>query len=101
MAKIVKERDEHIAEVVRLSRVNESENEAVNNLRKCVQDLRSSLSAKENELEQLSSQLDESKRMFNELTAAYDEKVLFNLSIIFGFVSCIHRVQRNKFPCSP
>ncbi|XP_065064430.1 kinesin-like protein KIF15 isoform X2 [Rhopilema esculentum] len=74
MAKIGKERDEQIAEVVRLSRVNESENEAVSNLRKCVQDLRGSLSAKENELEQMSSQLDESKRMFNELTAAYDEK---------------------------
>ena len=55
--------------------MNESEKEAVSNLRQCVQELRSSLAAKESNLEQVTNQLDESKRIYTELSQAYDEKV--------------------------
>lgn len=63
------------SELADVRRMNESEKEAVSNLRQCVQELRSSLSSKEGELAQVTNQLDESKRVYNELSKAYDEKV--------------------------
>ena len=55
--------------------MNEADNEAVGSLRQCVQELRTSLTVKEGDLEQVNSQLEESKRMYNELNQAYEEKV--------------------------
>ena len=57
--------------------MNDSEREAVSNLRQCVQELRASLASREGDVEQLTSQLDESKRINNELSEAYEEKVSY------------------------
>ena len=63
------------SELTNIRRMNESEREAVSNLRQCVQELRSSLASKEGDLEQLTNQLDESKRIYSELSQSYEEKV--------------------------
>ena len=66
--------------------MNESEQEAVSSLRQCVQELRSSLASNEGVKEQLTNQLDESKRIYNELSEAYDEKVSFAYCFITRFL---------------
>jgi len=62
------------SELGEVRRMNDSEREAVSNLRQCVQELRASLASREGDVEQLTSQLDESKRVNNELSEAYEEK---------------------------
>ena len=69
--------------------MNDSEQEAVSSLRQCVQELRSSLASNEGDKEQLTNQLDESKRIYNELSEAYEEKV-----------SCIHFTIHYTFFCT-
>ena len=79
-----------------MNRVNASEKEAVSNLRHNVQELRALLVTNNSDLEQTNSLLDESKRMFIELTEAFEEKVRANLICYFVQNVCMREFIKLK-----